>query len=511
MSANYYDVVILGIRFGSLLAGALLARRGFRVLLLGQGYRPPLYETRGMLLPRAPFAFLAAHSPVARRVFSELALQPIFRRNAHATDPSLQVVLPRHRLDIPLDEDELHREIGREFPEVGRPVDDFHHLTRQVGAQFDRLLERDLMWPPETFFERREFARATAHQPYDRTGHGRDPLGELPEDHPFRTVVRAAVGLATSEDPEQANHLATLRLYGSWLQGAVGLDGGHDWLERTLMDRIGTHSGHVRPRDRAERILLKRGAPRAIRLAGSGEEIGCAFVLGGCDLAELMRLLPDRAPFEELFERRGEPQPRFFRFTVNVVMDAEGVPEGMGRNVILVRDPVRPLQGDNVIRLEAHPPDEEGRRLLCLETLLSRREVEEQPRYMETARERVVAAVAPLIPFVGRHVVLVDSPHDGRDVQDMVDRKQLAPPDPWDRGPGAMPVVHGFPVKTALGLGALPVRTPVKRLLLCNEQVVPGLGQEGAFLAAWSAARVISKTDRKKEWMRRGRWTKLEI
>lgn len=511
MTASFYDVVVVGIRFGPLLSAALLARRGFRVLVVGQGHRPPTYETRGMLLPRAPSAFLAAHSPMARRVLSELALQTTFRRHAHATDPSLQIALPDHRLDLTVDPAGLDREIEREFPEVKRPVEDFHRLAERAGAQFDRLLERDLVWPPETFFERREFARASAHQPFDRSGNGRDPLGEFPADHPFRAVVRAPVAFATAEDPDQSNFLAAVRLYGAWLRGAANLDGGYEWLERTLIERIETHSGTVQPRDRVERILLRRGAPRAVRLAGSGEEIRCSFVISGCDLPELLQLLPDRQPFEELYEKRGEPQPRYFRYTVNIVMNAEGMPEGMGRNVLVVRDPRRAMQGDNAVHVEAPPPDEQGRRLLCLQALLPRHAVEEGNRYLETARERLLAAVAPLVPFLGRHVILVDSPHDGRPIQDMAERTVIEPEAPWDRGPSTMPIVYGYPLKTALGLGAMPVRTPIKRLLLCNEQVVPGLGDEGLFLAAWSAARVVSKADPKKEWMRRGRWTKVEL
>ena len=71
--------------------------------------------------------------------------------------------------------------------------------------------------------------------------------------------------------------------------------------------------------------------------------------------------------------------------------------------------------------------------------------------------------------------------------------------------------VYGYPVTTSLGVCSLPVRAPIKRLVICNDQVVPGLGLEGRFLAAWSAARVISRSDKKKEWMRRGRWGKLEL
>ena len=80
----------------------------------------------------------------------------------------------------------------------------------------------------------------------------------------------------------------------------------------------------------------------------------------------------------------------------------------------------------------------------------------------------------------------------------------------WARGGRTMETVYGYPIASSLGLCALPVRTPIKRLLIANQQVVPGLGVEGELLAAWSAARVVSRSDKRPAVLRRGLWTKLE-
>jgi hypothetical protein len=40
---------------------------------------------------------------------------------------------------------------------------------------------------------------------------------------------------------------------------------------------------------------------------------------------------------------------------------------------------------------------------------------------------------------------------------------------------------------------------------------LPALGQEGEILAAWSVARLITRTDRQKERMRREMWSKIEL
>jgi hypothetical protein len=60
-------------------------------------------------------------------------------------------------------------------------------------------------------------------------------------------------------------------------------------------------------------------------------------------------------------------------------------------------------------------------------------------------------------------------------------------------------------------LGGEPIRTPVDHLLTVGASVMPALGVEGELLAAWGAARLITRTDRKRERMRREMWSKIEL
>ncbi len=88
MTARHFDVVVLGRSLGALTAAALLARRDFRVLLLGQGERPPSYEYEGFRLKRRAFALLFGSSPVWSRILHELAQSPRFRRMTKPLDPA---------------------------------------------------------------------------------------------------------------------------------------------------------------------------------------------------------------------------------------------------------------------------------------------------------------------------------------------------------------------------------------------------------------------------------------
>ena len=510
MKRRHYDAILLGQGLEPLIAAALLAKRGFRVLVLGQGELPANYEIDGRSWPRSPHTFLGAHSPLARRVFSELAMGQVFRRRARSMDPSFQLVAPGLRFDATTDDGAMRRELEREMAEVLRVVDDFHDLSHRTMSDLDRILVRDLAWPPETFFERRDFARATSHQTFDRRGGGLHLFGELPESHPFRLVVRAPGIFGSHSDAGQLSELAQLRLYYAWWRGAAKIEGGEAWVRQALADKIRTYGGEIRPQAKATRVLVRRGVATGVELATSGEEVGANFVIHGGSLEKLTRLVPG-ASLRQLFERYGEPSVRYYRYTLNVEVPADAVPVGMASDVFSVRDPRRPLHGENLLRIDARAPDADGRRLLCIEALLERRQVEEASNYVDGMRERILGALGEVVPFLGQHVLTVDSPHDGRELHHLAERRHVPAARPWSRGLRTMPTIYGFPLPGPLGLSAYPSRTSVKRLLFCSPQAIPGLGQEGSFLAATTVARLVTKSDRRKERMRRGLWTKAEL
>ena len=115
MTSNYYDVVVLGMELGPLTAGALLARRGFRVLVLGQGGASDEYSCLGFDFTHRPFLLTSAHSPVFRRVFDELSLGQLFAQVAEIPSPCFQVILPDARIDVHEDHEKTEREIIREL------------------------------------------------------------------------------------------------------------------------------------------------------------------------------------------------------------------------------------------------------------------------------------------------------------------------------------------------------------------------------------------------------------
>ncbi len=511
MPTKYYDVVVIGRSLGALVAAALLARRDFTVLVVGQGRAAPDYSVAGRTLRRRAFTMLAASSPAWARVTRELAQTQTWRRRVAPLDPMLQIVLPKSagrrglRLDVPPDAGLFAREIDRELPEVRRLVADLYADFARVTAAADACFERDAMWPPGTFFERRETMRVVSQLPYARAEPHADLLADFPRDHLYRRVVAESVRFATDlATPPPA--FATARLHGAWTRGLWALSGGERELEELLIERITANGGAVRLDERAVGLVVKRGSLAGVALDGDDRAIGAGFVLTDFTGEDIVTLSGGEGISKRAQREWPRVTPTIGRYVVSLVVRREAVPAALGSEALVLGGTRGGLEG-RAIHLQRAPADDASEELLVAELLCGERDASA----LRDARAVVLARLGAELPFLERHLVLCDSPHDplpawryqdGR--RHEIDKEGAARSSPMPRQLEVDP--PGF-----LGIAGEPLRGPIERTLLVGPSVLPGLGQEGQLLAALSAARLVTKSDRRKARMRREMWTKMEI
>lgn len=521
MSSRHYEVVVLGRSLGALAAAALLARRDYRVLVLGQGQKPATYRFERHALRRRAFTFLAGASPAWKRVLHELAQTPRFRQRTRALDPMFVVLTRGRRVEVAPDIELFSREIDREFPEVRQLVDELYGSFAHVNAAADGAFERDLVWPPGTFWERLETGRAATTLPYTKPEQREDVLGKFPAGHPYRDFVAVPALFASDLAPSSGDlpPFALSRLHGAWTRGVQALSWGEDELAEFLIERITAHGGEVRLDARASSIVVRRGRVAGIMEEGESEPTGADAVI--CDRPG--EAVAELAGGEGISKKAQQDWPRlndrFARFVVNVVVKRAALPEPLGVEAFMLPsadrrpDPRRPLvhlqRQDAPISAET-PPEAMAETLLVLETLLPAR----GPLTMLEAREVMLETLREQLPLLDRHLVVVDSPHDGlplyeysTGVRREIDRLHVPE---TSSAPEAMQWQWSVDPPGYLQVGAEPVRGPILGSYLVGRSVLPGLGQEGELLAAWSAARIITRKDRARQKIRRQMWTKLE-
>ncbi|MGB8329646.1 MAG: hypothetical protein WCE62_05920 [Polyangiales bacterium] len=507
MLTSFYDVVILGTHLEPLLCAGLLAREGLRVLVLGQGVPDPSYTLAGTEVEPNHLIVTGAQSPIVQSTLDALALRQDVRQRIVDRANIFQLLLPDHRIDVHPEVDKWLSELDRELPQVRRQAADITRTLSEVRVELDALVAHDLIWPPETFLERQRFSLTSTARRFDRQGQGWTSWNQLPRNHPLRTAFEAILPQVSGLLPAQHSDLSRARLHGHVLGGVTELTGGWPWFREALFARIRSWGSDVRARDRAESIDHEGRRRHTIRLARTGEEIGCSQLVHGTPISDLSQLLPERAPVSAIFERVGEPRPRAYRCSVHVLIARSGVPSALEPLALLCSSVTNP---DKAFMLRRRDVGDD-RVLLTASRLVEEHLIDTASSPLRFVRQDALDAIRTVVPFFDDHVIWIDSPHDGLPPRAVDGATALPCSDPWTRGPHTMNAVYDYPTRRALGVCALPTRTPVRGLFLCNAQVAPGLGFEGAFLTATSVARIIGSQYRRQDWLRRGPWASRRV
>ncbi len=484
VTRSHYEVVLLGRTVTTVLAAALLARRGHRVLLLGQGDPAPWTTVSGYRLPRLVSGPLPLGAPHVDAPLEELALGPELQRRLEEPDPPLHVALPGRRLELWRDPADLARELAREFREVQRPLHDFARLAAEACASLERVLGREAHWPPRGWLARRR-ARAAFRGLPALAGHGgAHPLDEIPEGHPFRAAVTAAAHMVLSMPAWTAPPMLRTVGFGRWRHRARRFDGGLSSLLDRFEEKARAAGAELRFEERVECIEVRRGRLRAVRLSGSGERIGCDVGVSGVAPEALRAILPS----EEAARIRPEGRSGGRRVLLVGLGDEALVPSAVVGDVVQVAGTGRPKLVGDLLHVRFEPGPSPGSRLLLAEAWVPERVLASERLRMSLRRE-LLNRIGQLVPFVERHLELVDSPHDGLPPWRWPGGEALAVQDPWSRGPRRAPalVVRSSPPDWF----GIPRRTGVAGLLRCDAGAGVGLGLEEAFLAARAVADAV--------------------
>jgi len=504
---SFYDVIVLGTYIEPLLCAALLAREGLRVLVLGQGAPEPAYELAGVEVEPEPLTITGAQSPIVQNTLGELALQQDLRQRIVDRSDVFQLLLPEHRINVHTEADKWLGELMRELPNVRRQAADITRTLGEVRLELDAMIARRLTWPPETFVERQQFALSTTGQRYDRQGQGWTSWHQLAMRHPLRTAFDAVLPHVSGLLPAQHSDATRARLHGHVLSGVTELTGGWTWFREALFTRIRSWGSDVRPRDQADAIRHERRNGHTIRLARTDEKIGCSQIVHGTAISELSRLLPERAPMTAMFERVGEPRSRAYRSAVHILMRKRGMPAGLEPLALLCTS-ATVHEKSFLVRTRDVDRDHV---LVTANRLIEEHRIDTASSPLRFVREEAVDALRGIIPFFDDHAIWIDSPHDGLPPHAFRGSTELPCSEPWARGPYTMQAVYEYPTRRALGVCALPTRTPVRGVFLCNGQVAPGLGFEGPFLTATSVAKIVGSQYRRQDWLRRGPWARRSV
>jgi phytoene dehydrogenase-like protein len=468
-----YDVCIVGGGLGGAAAGALLSRRGFRVLLVDEGGPSPTVADGGWLFPAGPALRPAFRQlPAAEALLSDLGLASDAARALEPLSPGLQLLLPRHRLELASEPEALRRELRREWPAEAAALEAALASLAEAAELGGALLKEAPPLPPAGLLERWSLGRA-AKRASKATGlprvllEGASPLagaGAAPLAGALTALAGLLGRLAGPPSPLALGRLAGVAMLGLHrpVPGQPGIEEG---LRRRITEVRGEVLGSAAEPARLESIGLERGRLSTIRVAGYSDTwLARAFVVA-TPLARLGELLPAEGRSSRASRAMAAVRPDHRLLASHLLLRAAARPPGLGDAALV-------LEADGAatgaVLLELSAARREPRRGAPAETASDHFTASAfmllPPGGDEAAsRARLAQVLAAALPFHDRHLVHRAEP------------------------PSAAHLL-GFEAPTRYGVGGLPVRSPWKNTFLASGEVLPGLGLEGELFAGLQAA-----------------------
>jgi len=502
-----YDVCVIGSQLGGVLAGALLARRGYRVLHVDHDGLGAAYEDGGYVLPYAPALFPSLRLlPAAELALRELGLTTDTLRALEPCAPDLQILLPRHRVDLAHDAPRRLAEIQREWPSDAKRLETaLKDLTRyfEAAAPFLKALPP---LPAMGFGERRSVAKAlrfAASAPGAPSASVEEANAfQGLEDHPLVSALRTAARFLNYLDGEPSP-MGMMRLLGGILRGSYRLSGGYQGLREAIRRKIAESRGETLGGDEnvaiAERLEVDNARVAAVRLQSSPNAWVARVFIAATDAPALRRLLPPAEAEGKLGQLLLGVRPRRQLFALNLVVKTAALPPALGDSVLALRDAGGPDALDNAILLQVLPARRDrgkgatelvaDERIVCAAGFVPADARDRGDDHLAAIGAQIREAVADAVPFFERHLLRESLP-------------TLAAPS-GRRGSRLLPhPLYGVELEQTLGLTGLPRRSHFKNLVFAGREVVPGLGLEGEFHAGLQAAAEAQELLGKKELLR---------
>ena len=489
-STQTFDVLVLGSQVAGAVAGALLARRGYRVLAVEHAPLTTGYVEGNHRLPLGPTLLpQLRHLPAAQTVLDELGLWPEAGRAAQNL-AGVQILEGHARLDLFIEAGRRNAEIQREFGGKAaghaRAIDALIKREEQNGPIF----AGHLPLPAEGAIERWRQGRAsTALQ----IGNAAELV--TPVDHPLsrglKELWRLSNNLVEQESLPEPNVVsqparAALRPLGQWLRGLCHFPGGEAGLAALLRRRIEASGGTVLSGEGAvvEELIVEGGRIAAIKLLDSPNQYRARTVVAALDSDSLRELIPAGARQGRWTHGLEAVRTRSQLVTLNLIIPAGGLPPGLAEAAVgLPAGQGRSFFFQVIPAERVSGPTPAGEKLvtLCMQV---------PPQSLGAGEEAVRKLIQELrrnaelfLPFLGHHVALESSP-------------QLSAHDAGGTTRRLHPRLEIARLRQ-LGVTGLGPRSVLKNVVLASHEVLPGLGLEGQFLSGLGAAGIVQRMVKK--------------
>jgi C-3',4' desaturase CrtD len=488
-------VVVIGAGIGGLTAAALLAHRGYSVLVLDQALVPggcaSTFKRRG-------FTFDVGATQVAglepggihHRIFSELAIE---LPEATPCDPACAVYLPGEADPISVwrNPDRWQAERQRQFPDS----EPFWQLMADLFRYSWAFQSRDPVLPPRNLWDLGQLVQAVRPGTLLTVPHTFSTVGQvlrwygLAGDRRLKTFLDLQLKLYSQVDAEDTALLyaATALGVSQEPQGLYHLQGSMQVLSDRLVTSLERDGGKLLMRHTVEQIYTENGQAKAIAIrnpkTGETWTEAADHIVANVTVQNLMQLLGTEAP--KGYERRVEKlPPASGALVVYLGVDQSAIPAGCPPHLQFLYDYDGPIGENNSLFVSvSHPGDgraPEGKATIIASSFTDPTQwwqCEDYERLKQKYAEEAIARLSQFFKLTSDTLVHTEA----------ATPRTFAHFTGRDRG-----IVGGIGQRIpTFGPFGFANRTPIQNLWLVGDSTHPGEGTAGVSYSALTVVRQI--------------------
>ncbi|MGQ4649143.1 C-3',4' desaturase CrtD [Lyngbya aestuarii] len=495
--SDKFRIVVIGAGIGGLTAGALLACRGYRVLVLDQALVPggcaSTFKRRG-------FTFDVGATQVAglepggihRRIFDELEID---LPAATPCDPACAVFLPGETepINIWRDPEKWKKERQRQFP----GSEPFWQLMTTLFNASWKFQARDPVLPPRSLWDMWQLTSAVRPDtlitlPFTFTTVG-DALRRygLYENQRLRTFLDLQLKLYSQVDADQTALLyaATALGVSQEPQGLFHLQGSMQALSDRLVAALEKYGGKLLMRHTVEQIEVSDGKASSIRIRN--QKTGAVWtesadqVVANVTVQNLVKLLGEAATAG--YQRRvSKLPPASGAFVIYLGVDQSAIPQACPPHLQFLYDYSGPIGENNSLFVSVSKPGDgrapEGKATITASSFTDAAKWwqgsgEDYDTLKQQYSQEAIARLADYF-YLKPETIIHQEAATPRTFAHYTGREQG--------------IVGGIGQRVAtFGPFGFATRTPVKSLWLVGDSTHPGEGTAGVSYSALTAVRQI--------------------
>lgn len=476
-----YDVAVIGNDLSALVAALTAARRGLKTALIREGSHPCLHTPAGYSFPLDPFPPIGFRpGQTIDRFLKEVDLDmPNLLPAAGQSGPTLQLILPKNRLDISTDADQLAEELGREFPRLGKNRKNLYRVANRGNHLIDGLIERISLNSPLldrgfTAFNWKMFtALSWKAQSY--------ALGNLiRHEKSIQTLVHSLGLISSYLNIKSATDLASAYALALPFRIGSGQSPGRGVFLSMLQD-IFSSCGRLFDSSSVMRIKFLNEITIDLSHSDSIEVLKARRLIVSAKW-EKFNLLLGQGPFSAPAKPFKVMQPRLFPFTIHMGILEQAVPDQIAPYVIVNNGNKKNSSWEDVLFLEISRAGDlsrapQGRLALSVTLFASDPPWRMMTEELKETAAHLFSSLKSFLPFLQPNIEYLDLDESisiAKKYQEMISYR------------------YDIRRLSLTGFGIQPHTTTQPNIFLTGGMLWAGLGYEGEVLSGMLAANLAA-------------------